>query len=154
MLSDIAVGGELEWSGPWGKLRLPDGFSGRALVVATDTGITAALGIARGAAAAGAQRLDLLWLVESEAYFVPERFVRDRLPAAVHPSIAAGFPRSDTPSGRRAPLRSPPSGSPRAPTTPSSARATAPSSTRPATGWSRSARRRAACSSRASSTTP
>ncbi|MGK4007860.1 FAD-dependent oxidoreductase [Sorangium sp. So ce1036] len=92
VLNDIAVGGELEWSGPWGKLRLPDGFSGRALVVATDTGITAALGIARGAAAAGAERLDLLWLVESDAYFVSERFVRDRLPAAAHLSIASGFP--------------------------------------------------------------
>lgn len=90
-LNDIEVGGELEWSGPWGKLRLPDGFSGRALVIATDTGITAALGIARGAAAASAAQLDLLWLVESEAYFVSERFVRDRLPAAVHLSIASGF---------------------------------------------------------------
>ncbi|AUX39145.1 oxidoreductase FAD-binding family protein [Sorangium cellulosum] len=91
MLSDIAVGAELEWSGPWGKLRLPDGFSGRALVVATDTGITAALGIARSAAAAGARQLELLWLVESAAYFLPEPFVRDRLPAAASLTIAGGF---------------------------------------------------------------
>ncbi|WP_437508181.1 FAD-dependent oxidoreductase [Sorangium sp. So ce1099] len=91
VLNDIAVGAELEWSGPWGKLRLPPGFSGRALVVATDTGITAALGIARSAAAAGAAQLDLLWLVEPGEYFVSEAFVRERLPAAVRLTVAGDF---------------------------------------------------------------
>ncbi|WP_437928104.1 FAD-dependent oxidoreductase [Sorangium sp. So ce291] len=91
VLNDIAVGAELEWSGPWGKLRLPPGFSGRALVIATDTGITAALGIARSAAAAGAAQLDLLWLVEPGDYFVPEAFVRERLPAAVRLTVAGDF---------------------------------------------------------------
>lgn len=91
VLNDIAVGAELEWSGPWGKLRLPPGFSGRALVVATDTGITAALGIARSAAAAGAAQLDLLWLVEPGDHFVSERFVRERLPAAVRLTVAGDF---------------------------------------------------------------
>ncbi|WP_437938376.1 FAD-dependent oxidoreductase [Sorangium sp. So ce341] len=91
VLNDIAAGAELEWSGPWGKLRLPDGFSGRALVVATDTGITAALGIARGAAAAGAAQLDLFWLVESDDYFVSERFVRERLPERARLTVLGGF---------------------------------------------------------------
>ncbi|WP_434045125.1 MULTISPECIES: FAD-dependent oxidoreductase [Sorangium] len=91
VLNDIAVGAELEWSGPWGKLRLPPGFSGRALVIATDTGITAALGIARSAAAAGAAQLDLLWLVEEGDYFVSEAFVRERLPAAARLTVAGGF---------------------------------------------------------------
>ncbi|WP_437968193.1 FAD-dependent oxidoreductase [Sorangium sp. So ce260] len=92
VLNDIAVGAELEWSGPWGKLRLPPGFSGRALAIATDTGITAALGVARSAAAAGAAQLDLLWLVESaEGYFLSERFVRERLPDSVGLTVAGDF---------------------------------------------------------------
>ncbi|WP_437485682.1 FAD-dependent oxidoreductase [Sorangium sp. So ce1014] len=92
VLNDLPVGAELEWSGPWGKLRLPPGFSGRALVIATDTGITAALGIARSAAAAGAAQLDLLWLVESEDDFLSEPFVRERLPAPVRLSVARDLP--------------------------------------------------------------
>lgn len=92
VLNDIDVGAELDWSGPWGKLRLPPGFSGRALLIATDTGITAALGIARSAAVAGAAQLDLLWLVESEDYFLSEPFVRERLPAAVRLTVAGDLP--------------------------------------------------------------
>ncbi|CAN90399.1 Oxidoreductase FAD-binding family protein [Sorangium cellulosum So ce56] len=92
VLNDIAVGAELEWSGPWGKLRLAPGFSGRALVIATDTGITAALGIARSAAAAGAAQLDLLWLVEPGETFASEPFVRERLPAAVRLAVARDLP--------------------------------------------------------------
>jgi ferredoxin-NADP reductase len=70
-------GAEVAFSGPWGKF-LPDDARPRpTLLVATDSGITAALGLLRGRAFApqrGCARL--LWLCDPAASFLPEELVR------------------------------------------------------------------------------
>ncbi len=72
-------GAEVPFSGPWGQF-VPDepGTSGRTLVLATDTGITAALGLIQGAKFKScADQARMIWFVESENYFIPPSFVRD-----------------------------------------------------------------------------
>lgn len=78
----LQPGAEVSFSGPWGKCvpRAPSSVG--TLVLATDTGITAALGLLR--AAAYAPRLAttrLFWLRGSSEYFLPEAFVRAQVPA-------------------------------------------------------------------------
>ena len=71
------LGAEVAFSGPWGKF-LPDDARPRAtILVATDSGITAALGLLRGRAFAP-QRAGshLLWLCDPAAGFLPEELVR------------------------------------------------------------------------------
>jgi ferredoxin-NADP reductase len=86
-LHQLAVGSTLKFSGPWGKfLPEPAASAAATWVVATDTGITAALGLI--GAAAFRERLSrttLLWLSPSADDFVPEGFVRERL------VVGAGF---------------------------------------------------------------
>jgi hypothetical protein len=76
-----AAGDVVTFSGPWGKWLADDATPRRTLVLATDTGITAAIGLIRGRAFAP-QRAGalLLWLVEDRDYFLPEAFVRASLP--------------------------------------------------------------------------
>jgi ferredoxin-NADP reductase len=78
----LEPGAELLFTGPWGKFRLvesPDSAS--TLIVATDTGITAALGLLRSRSfQPRLPQTRVLWLVESDSYFVPEEFVRERVP--------------------------------------------------------------------------
>jgi ferredoxin-NADP reductase len=77
-LHTAPIGASFEFSGPWGKYLPDDARPRRTLVVATDTGITAALGLVRGKAFAPQRpHAELLWLVESNAYFLPEAFVRE-----------------------------------------------------------------------------
>jgi ferredoxin-NADP reductase len=76
-LHDAPVGTAFPFSGPWGKLHhlTPPG---RAVVLATDTGITAALGLAAGRVLADrAAVTDVVWLADDA--FVPEAFVAERL---------------------------------------------------------------------------
>lgn len=79
-MHEIGVGNEIRFSGPWGKFTPHSTRSLSTLVLATDTGITAALGLVQSidfeshAVSAG-----LVWFVESDRYFLPERFVRERL---------------------------------------------------------------------------
>ena len=70
-------GVELAFSGPWGKF-LPDDARPRpTLLVATDSGITAALGLIRGRAFAPQRaQARLLWLCDAAAGFLPEALVR------------------------------------------------------------------------------
>jgi ferredoxin-NADP reductase len=109
-LHDLPVGETLKFSGPWGKfLPEPAPIQAATWVVATDTGITAALGLL-GAAAFRERlaRTTLLWLSPSPDDFVSESFVRARaeratagglrevrvgaLPPVHHPErIAAGL---------------------------------------------------------------
>jgi ferredoxin-NADP reductase len=87
----IAVGAELQFSGPWGKF-LPDTTSGPRLVFATDTGITATLGLLRGRQfRESAAETTVLWFVESDDYFIPASFAREsiRLEYARFESVAA-----------------------------------------------------------------
>jgi ferredoxin-NADP reductase len=77
----------LLFTGPWGKF-LPrseevgsEGIPSSTLVVATDTGITAALGLLCGQAFQPLlPQTHLYWLVQSDSYFVSEQFVRQRMP--------------------------------------------------------------------------
>src|SRR5947207_581966 len=47
-MHSLPIGGELIFSGPWGKFLPDDSRPRRTFVVATHTGITAALGLVRG----------------------------------------------------------------------------------------------------------
>jgi ferredoxin-NADP reductase len=81
-LHDLEVGSIMKFSGPWGKFLpapAPEGEEEATWVVATDTGITAALGLL-GAAAFRERRpqTTLLWLSPSDDDFVSEAFVRQR----------------------------------------------------------------------------
>ncbi len=79
----LAAGTDISFSGPWGKFVPREGVSGSTLILATDTGITAALGFLRATRFAPLlpQAL-LIWLRASAEYFLPDEFVRKQVPAA------------------------------------------------------------------------
>jgi ferredoxin-NADP reductase len=72
------VGDELPFSGPWGQY-LPDDARPRVTwVIATDTGITAALGLLRGEKFSPQRaRAELCWMKSAADYFLPDGFVRE-----------------------------------------------------------------------------
>jgi ferredoxin-NADP reductase len=78
----LRAGDEVPFSGPWGKFLADDARPRRATwVIASDTAITAALGLLAGRAfLPQVARAELVWLVESERYFAPDELVRPRLP--------------------------------------------------------------------------
>jgi ferredoxin-NADP reductase len=84
-MHDLQVEAALGFSGPWGKFVAPDSFvapdkNDELLVVATDTGITAALGLLKGQGLLAArERSKLIWFAESERYFLPFNFVISQL---------------------------------------------------------------------------
>ena len=70
-LASASAGTELAFSGPWGKLVSPDDAHLRTLFVATDTGITAALGAAERAHPRRAPAdLRVLWLRSKDDPFL------------------------------------------------------------------------------------
>ncbi len=80
-LHEVEIGARVQFSGPWGKLVPAAGATGRTLVLATDTGITAALGLVQSArfrALAPATRF--VWLQPEDDDFLPFALVRDLLP--------------------------------------------------------------------------
>ncbi len=84
----LEMGATLLFTGPWGKFRLLDEGVARddtatpIVVIATDTGITAALGLVSGQAFQPlARNTRLYWLVASDSYFISEQFVYDRIAA-------------------------------------------------------------------------
>lgn len=80
----LAVGDIIRFSGPWGKLATVVAPGPRTLVLATDTGITAAIGLVRGARFASlVPTTRLIWLRTDAGYFVPDAFVQARLPAGL-----------------------------------------------------------------------
>jgi ferredoxin-NADP reductase len=91
------IGTELTFSGPWGKLVPEGGLAERTLLVATDTGITSALGIARHARETGARApTEVLWLRAADESFLDVANVRAelepngaRLVSAVVPKVGA-----------------------------------------------------------------
>ncbi len=96
-------GTELSFSGPWGKLVPERGLEGTTLFLATDTGITAALGVveqARGSAA-GAE-LEVLWLSAPDETFLGIAHARSRIEAAGARLVVAAIPPVDAEA--RAPL--------------------------------------------------
>src|ERR1700719_93514 len=75
----IEVGAELTFSGPWGKF-VSNGAAGPRLGFATDTGITAALGLLQGLGSRPlADATKAVWLIESDDYFLPPSFVQNLL---------------------------------------------------------------------------
>ena len=81
-MHELAVGDELRFTGPWGKMVPAEGSRGPTLVIASDTGISAALGLVRGARfTALLPEATLIWLRPSSAYFVSDAFVQERVPA-------------------------------------------------------------------------
>jgi len=80
-LHELALGATLTFSGPWGKfLPAPAPEGAPTWVIATDTGITAALGLVSGATFRERRaRTTLLWLSSSADDFVSEAFVRERV---------------------------------------------------------------------------
>src|ERR1700720_1451491 len=76
----IEIGAELMFSGPWGKFVTNGESPGPRMVFATDTGITAALGLLQGLGSrARADDTTAVWFVESEDYFLSSSFVRHSL---------------------------------------------------------------------------
>jgi ferredoxin-NADP reductase len=83
-MHDLRPDAALRFSGPWGKLVPSADARGSALVVATDTGVTAALGLLRGRRFAPLLAgTSFIWLRESPEYFLPDGLVRDFLPAGL-----------------------------------------------------------------------
>ncbi|HWL89105.1 MAG TPA: FAD-binding oxidoreductase [Polyangiaceae bacterium] len=86
------VGTELSFSGPWGKLLSAVPEAQRTLVVATDTGITTALGLVAHAETRSCRLLEVLWLRAEDETFLEVDDVRQRVEAAgvrfLHAAIA------------------------------------------------------------------
>lgn len=82
---DLAGGSELAFSGPWGKFlprKSQSSSISPTLVLATDTGITAALGLINATTfTPNLETTSIFWLNESDKYFLPESFVRERIPS-------------------------------------------------------------------------
>ena len=78
----LELDAELRFSGPWGKLVAPaNNDDGKVWVLATDTGITAALGLVRGEGYAHArERTTLCWWTAASDYFLSRALVEARLP--------------------------------------------------------------------------
>jgi ferredoxin-NADP reductase len=72
----LQPGASLGFSGPWGKFVAGENMHKDPLVFATDTGITAALGLLRGQAPSSwGSSSRLVWFAESDCYFLPFHFV-------------------------------------------------------------------------------
>ena len=80
---DSAPGTTIPFSGPWGQFFCdPSTKIQKAMVIATDTGITAALGLIQSQNFKNCvKKFYLLWLVESLNYFLPPSFLEEKLGA-------------------------------------------------------------------------
>jgi ferredoxin-NADP reductase len=92
-LHELAAGSAITFSGPWGKMFPPDGAAGATLVVASDTGITAALGLLQAARfRALLPDTVLVWFRVDGDDFLPETLVRSRIPASCGEIALAALP--------------------------------------------------------------
>ena len=74
---------QVRFTGPWGKFFPAPGSVGETLVLATDTGVTAALGLIQSRAFESLLKAaTFIWLRASPDYFLPEELVKARIPAA------------------------------------------------------------------------
>jgi ferredoxin-NADP reductase len=75
------VGSELSMTGPWSKFHPAAGDVGRAFLLATDTGITAAIGLARGVRFGPMlAATTIAWLRRPGHAFLPDAMVRSWIP--------------------------------------------------------------------------
>jgi ferredoxin-NADP reductase len=93
----LKPGDTFEFSGPWGKYQMTDiNQNEQFCCIATDTGITAALGLLRGEAAAPfLGRSKLIWFLSSLDYFIPIDQVRSWLPEDISVDIVSPCPTVD-----------------------------------------------------------
>jgi hypothetical protein len=88
-LHSAPIGAEFSFSGPWGKLVPEHGLDEETLFVATDTGITSALGVATHPDAKG---LTVLWLrAPDESFFDVDR-ARESIAASGARFVSAEVP--------------------------------------------------------------
>jgi len=81
-MHQLAAGDRISFSGPLGKFRAAEEPSGETLVLATDTGITAVLGLIRSVRfRSRLARTRFIWLRSSPDYFVSDHWVRSVLPS-------------------------------------------------------------------------
>lgn len=102
-LWSLPLGATIRFSGPWGKLHVPEALAehpGPVWIIATDSGASAALGLARSRAFAPLTERAALWHFRTERdAFLDDAFVRERVPhgmrfesapiAAVHAPLRA-----------------------------------------------------------------
>ena len=80
-LHALDAGAEVRFSGPWGKLLPAPGARGATLVLATDTGVTAALGLLGGTRFAPLLPATVfVWLRCATEAFLSEPIVRESIP--------------------------------------------------------------------------
>jgi ferredoxin-NADP reductase len=80
LMHELSPGSTLSFSGPWGKLIPEAGLGQRTLLVATDTGITSALGIVEEQAPTRSDSaLSVIWLREAEEGFLDLASLRRRI---------------------------------------------------------------------------
>lgn len=82
-LHGLEAGMQVSFSGPWGKFYVrQESPQGTTLVLSTDTGVTAALGLVQSARfAALLPQTDFVWLRGDSSYFLPEAMVRESIPS-------------------------------------------------------------------------
>jgi ferredoxin-NADP reductase len=85
-LHALAPGQELKFSGPWGKYIPHDPDKNEDIwVIATDTGITAALGLLQASELSSRHKnISLSWWLTSQDYFLPRDFVEKKLGGNLH----------------------------------------------------------------------
>jgi ferredoxin-NADP reductase len=80
---DLAANAEVRFTGPWGKFFPAPAAAGATLLLATDTGVTAALGLIQSRSFQPLLRdATFVWLRASPEYFLPEALVRAHIPDA------------------------------------------------------------------------
>jgi ferredoxin-NADP reductase len=92
-MHEVEIGATIKFSGPWGKMFPRDDAAGVTVVVATDTGITAALGLVQ-AARFRALLADtvLVWFQADGEMFLPDAIVRALIPEACREVRFAALP--------------------------------------------------------------
>jgi ferredoxin-NADP reductase len=92
-LHGVPVGATLTFSGPWGKMFPAEDSSGATVVVATDTGISAALGLVQAARFRPLLSGTLLvWFQVDGDAFLPHALVRALVPASLGELRFAALP--------------------------------------------------------------
>ncbi|MBI4397560.1 MAG: FAD-dependent oxidoreductase [Candidatus Omnitrophica bacterium] len=83
-IHELHRGDTFEFSGPWGKYLPVEGKAEKTLIVATDTGLTASLGLVRGQKfAAHLPWTHLLWFLPARDYFIPLERLHEWTPSGI-----------------------------------------------------------------------
>ncbi len=94
----LDAGAKITFSGPWGKLFLRERVPGATLILATDTGITAALGLIRSTEFTPLlAETSFICLRTSSDYFLPDDFVRGLVPKDCREVKIEAIPEIDRP---------------------------------------------------------